>query len=59
MDVSGYVWFSLGGRWNFKIYVCFILGYEVIVEELVGGDFGFIYWGSFILVDFNKVFFIW
>ncbi|KAK4673791.1 hypothetical protein QC763_115030 [Podospora pseudopauciseta] len=59
LDASGHVRFSLGGRWNSKIYARFTPGYEATVEEPAGGDSGSIYRGSLISADPNKAFLIW
>lgn len=58
VDANGHVRFSLGGRWNSKIYARFTPGYEATVEE-PANDTGSIYRGSLSSADPNKAFLIW
>lgn len=56
VDADGQVRFSMGGRWNSKLYARLTPGYEATVEEPKdgGGDFG-----SGGLTDPNRAYLVW
>ncbi|CEJ86449.1 Putative Oxysterol binding protein [[Torrubiella] hemipterigena] len=56
MDASGAVRYSIGGRWNSKLYVRLTPGYEAQVDAPTGGDDG-VHTGSF--SDPNRAYLIW
>lgn len=57
LDASGKVRFSMGGRWNSKLYARYTPGYEADVDEPKGKDSGGVHSGG--LVDPNRAYQIW
>ena len=58
LDASGKVRFSMGGRWNSKLYARLTPGYEVDVDEPKGKDSGGVHNGGG-LVDPNRAYQVW
>lgn len=57
MDASGKVRYSMGGRWNSKLYARLTPGYEAQVDAPTKDDDQGVHTGSF--VDPNKAYLIW
>ena len=55
VDANGRVRFSLGGRWNSKLYARLTPGYEATVEEPADGES--VHRGS--IADQNRAFLVW
>lgn len=57
MDADGNVRFSMGGRWNSKLYARMTPGYEAQVDAPSKDDGGGVHRGS--LVDPNRAYLVW